>query len=225
MATWTSTPITANASVMISASTPAHHGRAHHWHLRRPSCPAITPAPERRVFPHCGRRSRPRLPLANAPAGRPWLAGGTCVAISWEGRCARRRRVVDCRASPPPAVSLQRAPAQPARHRRARCRPAAHRPRATRPHGTHADRDERADVHHHRRRSRLRQPAPVQRHRARGVRRDPHRAPPQLGPRTSTISDPSVEALPSVECPPGWTPDTRVDGCRREQRRRRARRP
>ena len=99
------------------------------------------------------------FPTAAAAQQRGYRACKRCrpdasPGLARVGRPRRRRRPGDAprrrrrrrprgrpRARPPPR--LQRAPPQPADHRRARRRPARHRPRPARPHRAHAARDDR----------------------------------------------------------------------------------
>ena len=142
----------------------------------RPSCPAVTPKranveffPTAAAAQEHGYRACKRC----RPDASPGLAG--------VGRPRRRRRPGDAphrrrrrrprgRRRPRPPAALQRAPPQPPDHRRARRRAARHRPRPAGDDRPRAHRDDVDAVHGDRLRRRVRQRAPVQRHRAGGVR-------------------------------------------------------
>ena len=148
----------------------------------RPSCPARTPKPSNVTFyatsaaaHEAGYRACKRCLPEAAPGSPEWnLRGDTA------GRAMRliADGIVEREGVPGLAARLGYSPAapHPAAHRRARRRTAGAQPRAPRAHRADAARRHRPSGRGCRVLGRLRQRAPVQRHRSRGVRHAAARA-------------------------------------------------
>ena len=138
----------------------------------RPSCPAITPQRRNVTFhPERRRRAAGRLPRLQAvPPGRlARIAGVGLARRSGRPGAAPHRRRRDrpgrrARAGPP--ARLLRAAGEPHADRRGRRRPAGARPSPARADRPHAAGDHRPAGRRRRVRRRVRECAPVQRHRA-----------------------------------------------------------
>ena len=155
----------------------------------RPSCPARTPKRGNvRFFADRGSRADGRVPLVQAvPARRrarlPRVEQPERHRRSGHAPHRRRRRRPGGRDRPRRPSRVQRPPPRPPARRRARCRSARARPGPTCAGRPDPHRDHRPPLRRRGLRVRLREPAPVQRHRARRVRDHPDRAPegPQGG--------------------------------------------
>ena len=154
-----------------------------HRHLLPPVVPGPHPGVrQHHLLPEPGGRAGCRLPgLQAVPprchAGQPRLGRRRDRCRPRDAADRRRRRRPRRRRGPGPAGRLHAPPPVPHPHRRARRRAVGPGSREAGADRAGADRDHRPQLRRRGVRGRLLQRAAVQRHRARGLRRQPHPAP------------------------------------------------